>query len=236
MARIRIIDEWLRSPISAPARQRAVMVVATQWAEQRVLMRAYAGCTDQTRPTIVLHGAELMIGPAGTDASGPWGIHVDLAHDGRAQELRAQLELAARRLAGSKGNPPRLVDEAPEFEMKVTNQWSPGAPRDLPGQVATSAAHHGVVSSASPHALGSASTNVFSSAAPPAVAGPTAWAPAAEVRPRRPTPIPQAWLTDPPGPGWPPAQMASRAAASSSLGATTALGVPLFPPAPAPPP
>ena len=28
MARIRIIDEWLRSPVSSPSRHRAVMVVA----------------------------------------------------------------------------------------------------------------------------------------------------------------------------------------------------------------
>ncbi len=89
-----------------------MLVVADRWAEQRVLMRAFASCPDQTRPTIALHGVKLAIGPAGTDAHGSWGIHVEPPVDGRAQELRAQLELAARRLAGSKGNPPRLVDEA----------------------------------------------------------------------------------------------------------------------------
>jgi hypothetical protein len=110
------------------------MVVAEQWAEQRVLMRAYAESVDQTRPTIVLHGEVLAIGPAGTDPHGPWGIHVQPPADGRAQELQGQLELAARRLAGTRGNPPRLEDEASAFERKRTNNWAPGAPPDLPGQ------------------------------------------------------------------------------------------------------
>ena len=104
------------------------MVVASSWSEQRVLMRAFSGSSDQTRPTIVLHGVQLAIGPAGTDPHGEWGIHVEPPADGRAQELREQLELAARRLAGSKGNPPRLLDEASEFETKATNHWAPGTP------------------------------------------------------------------------------------------------------------
>ena len=93
-------------------------------------MRAFASCSDQTRPTIVLHGHELAIGPAGTDPHGQWGIHVEPPVDGRAQELRAQLELAARRLAGAKGNPPRLVDETSRFDNKATHLWAPGTPPD----------------------------------------------------------------------------------------------------------
>lgn len=127
MPRIRIVDEWLRCPGSPPTRWRSVMVVADVWAEQRVLMRAYAECHDQTRPTVVLHGAELAIGPAGTDANGPWGIHVHPPADGRAQEIAEQLVQAARRLAGSKGNAPRLADEATDFDRKRTDNWSPGA-------------------------------------------------------------------------------------------------------------
>ncbi|MCP4447595.1 MAG: hypothetical protein GY811_19990 [Myxococcales bacterium] len=126
MARIRIVDEWLRSPVSAPARQRAIMVVARSWSEQRVLMRAFSASGDQTRPTITLHGDELAIGPAGTDPHGEWGIHVEPPVDERAQELRGALQLAARLLAGSKGNPPRLQDEVPEFEDRSTNNWAPG--------------------------------------------------------------------------------------------------------------
>ena len=137
VARIRIVDEWLRSPVSAPSRYRAIMVVADSWAEQRVLMRAFSRSPDQTRPTIVLHGSELAIGPAGVEAHDEWGIHVEPPADGRAQELKAQLELAARRLAGSKGTPPRLEDEAPRFEKKRTNNWAPGTPPDLPPQART---------------------------------------------------------------------------------------------------
>lgn len=137
MARIRIVDAWLRCPTTPPTHQRAVMVVAESWAEQRVLMRAYANSPDQTRPTIPLHGLELAIGPAGTDPHGPWGIHVEPPADGRAQNLRDELEVAARRLAGSKGNPPRLMDEESSFDRKRTNHWSPGTPRDLPEGAAT---------------------------------------------------------------------------------------------------
>lgn len=100
-------------------------MVARSWAEQRVLMRAFASCSDQTRPTINLHGEELAIGPASTDPHGEWGIHVQPPVDGRAQELREALQLAARLLAGSKGNPPRLQDEQPEFEERATNSWDP---------------------------------------------------------------------------------------------------------------
>ncbi len=119
------------------------MVVADSWGEQRVLMRAYADSPDQTRPTIVLHGTELAIGPAGIDPHGEWGIHVEPPVDGRAQELRAQLELAARRLAGTKGHPPRLEDEQSSFEKKRTNHWAPGTPADLPRSRADAATHFG---------------------------------------------------------------------------------------------
>jgi len=135
MARIRIVDEWLRSPASTPVRARAVMVVADTWAEQKVLMRGFQSCQDQSRPAIVLHGSALAMGPAGVDPHGAWGIHVDDTRDGRAQELKEQLELAARRLHGGKGNPPRLVDEESSFERKATNQWTPGSPRDRRSQV-----------------------------------------------------------------------------------------------------
>ncbi len=135
MASIRIVDSWLRSPASAPSHYRSVMVIAEKWAEQRVLMRAYADSRDQTRPTIVLHGQELAIGPAGLDSNGSWGIHVAASvneGEGRAQEIKNQLEGAARRLAGSKGNPPRLEDEEPTFEREPTANWGPGSPRVLP--------------------------------------------------------------------------------------------------------
>ena len=135
MAAIRIVDYWLRSPASAPSHYRCVMVISEKWAEQRVLMRAYADSRDQTLPTIVLHGHELAIGPAGTDINGPWGIHVGAAlaeGEGRAQEIKYHLENAARRMAGSKGNPPRLADEESTFEREATANWGPGAPRILP--------------------------------------------------------------------------------------------------------
>lgn len=135
MAVIRIVDYWLRSPASAPSHYRSVMVITEKWAEQRVLMRAYAESRDQTLPTIVLHGQELAIGPAGTDINGPWGVHVGAAisdGDHRAQEIKQQLEGAAKRLAGSKGNPPRLADEESTFEREPTANWGPGAPRILP--------------------------------------------------------------------------------------------------------
>jgi hypothetical protein len=132
MATIRIVDDWLRSPASAPSHFRSVMVIAEKWAEQRVLMRAYAESRDQTRPTIMLHGTELAIGPAGLDINGSWGVHVGEVEDGRAQHIKAQLEEAARRLAGSKGNPPRLQDEEPTFEREPTANWAPGTPRILP--------------------------------------------------------------------------------------------------------
>lgn len=137
MAVIRIVDYWLRSPASPPSHYRSVMVVTEKWAEQRVLMRAYSESRDQTLPTIVLHGHELAIGPAGTDVNGPWGIHVGAAisdGDHRAQEIKQQLEAAARRLAGSKGNPPRLADEESTFEREPTANWGPGAPRILPNR------------------------------------------------------------------------------------------------------
>ncbi len=132
MARIRIVDTWLRCPAAAPSHRRAIMVIAESWSEQRVLMRAYASSPDQTRPTIVLHGRQFAISPAGLDPHGPWGIHVEPPADGRAQQFRAELETAAKRLAGSRGSPPRLADEESSFERKRTNHWAPGTPRDLP--------------------------------------------------------------------------------------------------------
>ncbi len=126
MAQIRIVDDWLRSPVSPPSHYRSVMVIAEKWAEQRVLMRAYAQSRDQTLPTILLHGVELAIGPAGLDHNGPWGIHVGEANP---QAIKAGLEEAARRLAGSKGNPPRLVDESQTFDREPTGNWAPGTPR-----------------------------------------------------------------------------------------------------------
>jgi len=134
MAQIRIVDDWRRSPASGPSHYRSVMVIAEKWAEQRVLMRAYAESRDQLRPTIMLHGAELAIGPAGLDLNGPWGIHVGDNPDAHAQHVKEQLEASARRLAGSKGNPPRLADEEPTFEREPTANWGPGAPRVLPAR------------------------------------------------------------------------------------------------------
>ncbi len=134
MAQIRIVDDWRRSPAAGPSHYRSVMVIAEKWAEQRVLMRAYAESRDQLRPTIVLHGVELAIGPAGLDLNGPWGIHVGENPDGRAQDIKHQLENTARRLAGSKGNPPRLADEEPTFNREPTANWGPGAPRVLPAR------------------------------------------------------------------------------------------------------
>jgi hypothetical protein len=132
MAQIRIVDDWLRSPASGPSHWRSVMVIAEKWAEQRVLMRAYAESRDQLRPTIVLHGVELAIGPAGLDLNGPWGIHVSENPETQAHGIKEQLETAARRLAGSKGNPPRLVDENATFDREPTASWAPGAPRVHP--------------------------------------------------------------------------------------------------------
>jgi hypothetical protein len=132
MAQIRIVDDWLRSPASPPSHYRSVMVIAEKWAEQRVLMRAYAQSRDQTMPTIMLHGIELAIGPAGLDVNGPWGIHVGEAPDRNPQLIKGGLEEAARRIAGSKGNPPRLVDEAQTFDREPTGNWAPGSPRVLP--------------------------------------------------------------------------------------------------------
>jgi hypothetical protein len=134
MAQIRIVDDWLRSPAAAPSHYRSVMVIAERWAEQRVLMRAYAESRDQLRPTIMLHGAELAIGPAGLDLNGPWGIHVGENPEGRAQDIKLQLEGTARRVAGSKGNPARLADEEPPFDKEPTANWGPGAPRILPAR------------------------------------------------------------------------------------------------------
>lgn len=131
MAQIRIVDDWRRSPASGPSHYRSVMVIAEKWAEQRVLMRAYAESRDPLRPTIMLHGTELAIGPAGLDLNGPWGIHVGEDPEARAPHIKEQLEISARRLAGSKGNPPRLADEAP-FDRGPAASWGAGAPRMSP--------------------------------------------------------------------------------------------------------
>ncbi len=104
------------------------MVIAEKWAEQRVLMRSYAESRDQTRPTIVLHGEELAIGPAGLDVNGPWGIHVSSGAEGHAQALASMLEESARRLSGAKGSPPRLMDESQTFDREPTGNWAPGSP------------------------------------------------------------------------------------------------------------
>src|SRR4029079_13745919 len=106
MAQIRFVDDWLRSPASPPSHYRSVMVVAEKWAEQRVLMRAYAQSRDQTMPTIMLHAVELAIGTAGIDVHRPWGLHAGQHPQMDAQAIKAALEDAARRVAGSKGNPP----------------------------------------------------------------------------------------------------------------------------------
>lgn len=135
MAQIRFVDVWLRAPGAPPSHYRSVMVITEKWAEQRVLMRAYAESRDQTRPTITLYGIELAIGPAGTDVNGPWGVHVGEQSEGAAQQVKFQLEESARRLAGSKGNPPRLADEESTFEREPTANWGPGAPRVLPKRV-----------------------------------------------------------------------------------------------------
>ncbi len=132
MAQIRIVDDWMRSPASVPSHFRSVMVIAEKWAEQRVLMRAYAQSRDQTLPTIVLQGFELAIGPASTSANGPWGIHVGQSEAMTAQHVKVGLEDAAKRIAGSKGNPPRLLDESQTFDREPTGNWGPGAPRLVP--------------------------------------------------------------------------------------------------------
>jgi hypothetical protein len=144
MAQIRIVDDWRRSPASGPSHYRSVMVIAEKWAEQRVLMRAYAESRDQLRPTIMLHGTELAIGPAGLDLNGPWGIHVGENPEARAPHIKEQLEASARRLAGSKGNPPRLADEEPTFDREPTANWGPGSPRVLPARQSPQppAVHH----------------------------------------------------------------------------------------------
>lgn len=134
MAQIRIVDDWRRSPAAGPSHYRSVMVIAEKWAEQRVLMRAYAESRDPLRPTIFLHGVELAIGPAGLDVNGPWGIHVGENPEGRAPEIQHQLELTARRLSGSKGNPPRLADERPGFEREAPAGRGAGAPRLVPAR------------------------------------------------------------------------------------------------------
>jgi len=113
MAQIRIVDDWRRSPGSGPSHYRSVMVIAEKWAEQRVLMRAYAESRDRLRPTIVLQGTELAIGPAGLDLQGPWGIHVGDDPEVRAPYIKDQLEISARQRSGGKANAPRVAPAPP---------------------------------------------------------------------------------------------------------------------------
>lgn len=195
MAQIRIVDDWLRSPAAGPSHWRSVMVIAERWAEQRVLMRAYAESRDQLRPTIMLHGTELAIGPAGLDLNGPWGIHVGENPEGRAQDIKAQLEITARRLAGSKGNPPRLADEESPFDADPTANWAPGAPRMLPprpgaGSQAPRVEHVAPVGAARiPQAQ---AASFVPQAPPPAFANPPPPSIAAPSNPeQRTTPIPR---------------------------------------------
>ena len=51
--------------------------------------------------SLVTLSFELAIGPAGTDANGPWGIHVGQHPEVTPQHVKAGLEEAARRIAGS---------------------------------------------------------------------------------------------------------------------------------------
>jgi hypothetical protein len=98
-------------------------------------MRAYAESRDPLRPTIFLQDIELAIGPAGLDIHGPWGIHVPEGPVNRAPDIQLQLEDAARRLAGSKGNPPRLVDENPAANGGGGPRIMPRRPDAQPPQV-----------------------------------------------------------------------------------------------------
>src|ERR1043165_5774276 len=100
MARVGIAAAWRRGRGGGRSHYRSVMVIAEKWAEQRVLMRAYAESRDQLRPTIMLHGTELAIGPAGLDLNGPWGIHVGDNPEVRAPHIKEQLEASARRVPG----------------------------------------------------------------------------------------------------------------------------------------
>jgi hypothetical protein len=92
------------------------MVIAEKWAEQRVLMRAYAESRDQTLPTITLHGIELD--RAGWTRQRPWGTVV--APDGCPGD-----QGRSKRPSGSpaKGGPPRLPDES-TFE-RADGNWDP---------------------------------------------------------------------------------------------------------------
>lgn len=222
MARIRIVDAWLRCPTNHPTHQRAVMVVAESWAEQRVLMRAYANSPDQTRPTIALHGFELAIGPAGTDPHGPWGIHIEPPADGRAQSVRDELEVAARRLAGSKGNPPRLMDEESPFDRKRTNHWAPGTPRDLPESAAAGYYEPNQAAHAQPEAMRSDTPGL----APPHWPGHAAPGQPVAVGP---APEPPAWPAPAPEPpAWPAAPWPVYVPATSPTAPT--VGMPVLEP------
>ncbi len=133
------------------------MVISEKWAEQRVLMRAYAESRDQTRPTITLHGVELAIGPAGIDVNGPWGIHVGENPDGRAQEIKTHFEQSARRLAGSKAqhypapSPESLSPTNPEMRKtplprpRGRTRPPPLSPRTALGYTSGSGAQSAVV-------------------------------------------------------------------------------------------
>jgi len=130
MARIRIVDEWVRAPGGKCRRDPVVMVVAERWAEQRVLMRAFVNSMDRQNPSIQLGGKEFAISPT-ADSTDAWGIHVRLKQEGAAQELRKLLEAAATFLSGgnvdngcSRGGSP--------LEASTTNyvMGGPGATRN----------------------------------------------------------------------------------------------------------
>src|SRR5215470_3642225 len=136
MAQIRFVDVWMRAPGAGPSHYRSVMVIAEKWAEQRVLMRAYAESRDQTRPTIMLHGIELAIGPAGIDVNGPWGIHVGDNPDGRAQEIKTHFEQAARRLEGQPAAAPRRRIDVRSRADRELGAGLAAHPAPAPGQPA----------------------------------------------------------------------------------------------------
>ena len=91
-------------------------------------MRAYAQSRDQTLPTILLHGVELAIGPAGLDHNGPWGIHVGddpitrAADQGRSRGGRAP----ARRQQGQPAAPRR---REPDVRSRADRQLGARARR-----------------------------------------------------------------------------------------------------------
>lgn len=135
MAQIRIVTDWLRSPVSAPSHFRSMMIVAERWGEQRVLMRAYASSRDRALPTIVLHGIELAIGPAGTDPNGAWGIHVGDRAELSPPHVQAALEEAARRLAGAEAEGGAQADQERAHGREPRSKRPSVAPRMFPQRI-----------------------------------------------------------------------------------------------------